>query len=247
MKTRKYKIKTYDLHTILKYAAAIVRHKQGTDGPSILAALGEWTTPSRRLKHAARKPQTLTDAKKAKRAYKWLLDLALDDTSTRSLGVTLPWYNELGDLKENLARLTSGGSDDVGVGLISGGDLIDVAALFSITLWQEDSEVSEESEYIGELNIRSEFFLKLISTRYIASKDCFVHNVKDRKGNDGVFFSSGPISEFEVQEGPALKQLDCMLVAATPKNHDVSSFTNNKQTRFNRIKILLNVGVPESA
>ena len=68
---------------------------------------------------------------------------------------------------------------------------------------------------------------------YSDNVGCYIYKVKDRKGNLGVFFSS---------DGDLASVDDCFLAKMTPKRQSVSDYHGGKETVFNRVKVLQNVG-----
>jgi hypothetical protein len=91
-------------------------------------------------------------------------------------------------------------------------------------------------EYIGEIKKRDDFFVKLLKVNYNSTTGCHIYNVKDRKGNLGSFFSNSDPKDM------GLTVEDCFLARMTPKRHAVSSYHGGKETQFNRVKVLQNVG-----
>tara|TARA_Y100000034_G_C6899879_1_gene415788 strand:+ start:715 stop:1386 length:672 start_codon:yes stop_codon:yes gene_type:complete len=125
-------------------------------------------------------------------------------------------------------------------GTIRPTDMVWLAPLFSAYSKEQDKAerdsklVSEysQSEYMGELKVRAEFFLKVLESVSVPNRGFLVNRVVDRNGNVGVIFSNEKIAE----------EKECILIKATPVRHEVSNFTKLKETTFNRIKILRNVG-----
>ena len=60
----------------------------------------------------------------------------------------------------------------------------------------------------------------------------------DQKGNLGVIFGN----ELEDADGRVVVDGDCFLARMTPKRHSISEYHRGKETIFNRVKILQNVG-----
>ena len=86
---------------------------------------------------------------------------------------------------------------------------------------------------MGKIKKRADFFVKLVGKNYSDNVGCYIYKVKDRKGNLGVFFSS---------DGDLAKVDDCFLAKMTPKRQGVSDYHGGKETVFNRVKVLQNVG-----
>ena len=99
-------------------------------------------------------------------------------------------------------------------------------------------EAASTSEYIGKLKSRAEFFVKLVGKKYNDNIGCYIYNVKDQKGNLGVFFSS---------DADLAKVDDCFLAKMTPKRHSVNNYHGGKETVFNRVKVVQNVGAPKAS
>ena len=91
-----------------------------------------------------------------------------------------------------------------------------------------------KSEWMGVEKVRADFFVKLVGTKRCETRmgSAIINNLVDRDGNLGVVFSEQPIAQVG----------DCFLMKATPKSHNISKFHGGKETMFNRIKILQNVG-----
>jgi|APSaa5957512535_1039671.scaffolds.fasta_scaffold02660_16 hypothetical protein len=101
-----------------------------------------------------------------------------------------------------------------------------------------DRAVLGDGDFIGELKKRGEFFVKLIKTRNIngvANNPSTIWEVVDRAGNCGMFFSAQD-ADIGVAFG------DCFLMKATPVGHMFNDFKLQNETRFNRIKVLQNMG-----
>jgi hypothetical protein len=102
----------------------------------------------------------------------------------------------------------------------------------------EATESASSSEYMGSVKKRAEFFVKLIGKKYSDNIGCYIYNVRDRKGNLGVFFSNDS-SLADINE--------CFLAKMTPKRHSVNVYHGGKETVFNRIKVVENVGAPPTS
>ena len=92
------------------------------------------------------------------------------------------------------------------------------------------------STHIGSLGVRDDFFVKLLSARFVSKLDCWVYNIRTREGNLGVFYSSDGPTEFLLREN------ECAVVTMTPKRHDVNNWHGCNETTFGRPKIVENVG-----
>lgn len=109
----------------------------------------------------------------------------------------------------------------------------------------ELSKIAEKysnSNYIGEIGTREEFFVKLISI-YNFEKDgekLVLYKVVDKQGNYGFFFSKD--GSLKDQDGkPIIDLYDCFVMKATPKKHEIGK-SGIKETQFSRVRIIQNVG-----
>lgn len=104
-----------------------------------------------------------------------------------------------------------------------------------------------QSNFIGEVGNREEFFVKLIDTTDIQKKDdsgavqnLTIYRVTDQLGNYGYFFSKlGSLANLDGT--PIIKHFDCFLMKATPKKHGVGN-SGIKETQFSRVRIIQNIG-----
>lgn len=101
---------------------------------------------------------------------------------------------------------------------------------------KEFQERYAKSEFIGSLKIRGEFFVKVIE---IINKDWgSIWKLVDVDDKLGFFFTNASKAlNAEVN--------DCILIKATPIAHEISEYHGLPETKFNRIKILDNVGSVE--
>ena len=102
---------------------------------------------------------------------------------------------------------------------------------------QELAKTTANSEWIGKVGKRSEFFVKLTSKRFLNNYDSWIYSTVTKEGNLGVFFSQ---KDFEIVEG------DCFVMKATPKRHQISNFHGGKETMFNRVVLKEVVGQKEN-
>ena len=226
---------TYGLKLALVYTSAIIRNlgyvskKRAMDGTS-----GSGATPT---------SQTLARWLKAD-PDAGAVQVKAEDTVRAD--VALAWLAKLSPTNEfyqSLIKLNAGGYRSVDNGQITKSDFGFVACVYS-TMEREAAkelarataeEAAEDSEYMGKLKARAEFFVKLVGKKYSDNVGCYIYKVKDRKGNLGVFFSSDS----------GLAELnDCILAKMTPKRHSVSDYHGGKETVFNRVKVVRNVGSP---
>lgn len=235
-------VETYPLELALEYAAGIIRTHGYTSKKenaqsgkhSTSHTLGVWlTNPAT--------PNTLPeDAAKAKEAESWLLTRRSSANSNRHHS-----YQE-SDFNISIRNLVNGGYRGVAPGMITKSDFGFVACVYATMERASNSEAkraeatesASSSEYMGSVKKRAEFFVKLIGKKYNDNVGCYIYNVKDRKGNLGIFFS-GDSSLADINE--------CFLAKMTPKRHSVNVYHGGKETVFNRIKIIENVGAPPTS
>ena len=94
------------------------------------------------------------------------------------------------------------------------------------------SEIIMDETYLGEVNTKDEFFLKL---EYIVKKDDYkVHKLCDRKGRKAMFYNY--VGEHDKE--PEVN--DCILVKATIAGH--REFQKEPYTYLNRVTVLSNQG-----
>jgi len=236
---------TYDLKLALVYTSAIVRslgyvskkrsldgsYSQGAAPSPTSQVLGRWLKANPDECAVQVKPE---DTVRADAAMEWLTNLS----------PTNEFY-------QSLKNLVTGGywgrGKKVNDGQITNSDFGFVACVFE-TMAREEIKKKERGkaedegmlskEYIGKIKARDDFFVKLLRVNYNTSLGCHIYNVKDRKGNLGIFFSNDSPGDL------GLNIEDCFLARMTPKRHSVSKYHGGKETVFNRIKVLENVGSP---
>ena len=231
-------VQTYPLELALESAAAIIRthgyiskKEAGTSGRQATSVtIGTW------LNSPSSTAPVIEDADKtaAAEAMVWL------DALARSTGVSANSFDA------SMASLTVGGYRKVASGMITKSDFGFVACVWATmereVNWkkkQDDLKVaSANSDYIGSLKKRADFFVKLVGKNYSDNVGCYIYKVKDRKGNLGVFFSS---------DSDLAEVNDCFLAKMTPKRHSVNDYHGGKETVFNRVKVVENVGRPSGA
>jgi len=173
------------------------------------------------------------------------------DEDTIQADKALAWLGKLSPMNEfyqSLKNLTSGGyGSKASPGEITKSDFGFVACVFETMAREEFKKKAREvaetqgdlsKDYIGEIKKRGDFFVKLLKVNYNHNLGCHIYNVKDRKGNLGLFFSSDSPGDL------GLNVEDCFLARMTPKRHSVSNYHGGKETVFNRVKVLQNVGSP---
>ena len=93
------------------------------------------------------------------------------------------------------------------------------------------AKIIMDETYLGEVNTKDEFFLKL---EYIVEKDDYkVHKLCDREGRKAMFYNYvGHDKDLEVN--------DCILMKATIAGH--REFKKEPYTYLNRVNIISNHG-----
>lgn len=95
------------------------------------------------------------------------------------------------------------------------------------------SKIIMDETYLGKVNTKDEFFLKL---EYIVEKDDYkVHKLCDRKGRKAMFYNyigMNAVKELEVN--------DCILMKATIAGH--REFQKEPYTYLNRVTVISNQG-----
>ena len=125
---------------------------------------------------------------------------------------------------------------------------VSTIGMFDRSLQQKKmDDIVADSEYIGELEKRDEFFVKLIDK--INRDDYIVYKCITKEHNLCLFYKSMDSNtgltrmenEFEIELG------DCFLIKATPVKHEISVDYDNgaKMTRFNRVVFVQNYGQPK--
>ena len=228
-------VQTYPLELALEAAAAIIRthgyiskKASAESGRQPTAVtLGTWlNSPS------STAPVTEdADRTAAAEAMVWLDALAAGGT----LGAAGTSFDA------SMASLSVGGYRKVAPGMITKSDFGFVACVYSTMEREglreakkaEAKEAASTSDFIGKLKKRAEFFVKLVGKNYSNNVGCYIYKIKDRKGNLGVFFSSdSDLAEVD----------DCFLAKMTPKHHGVNNYHGGKETVFNRVVVVQNVG-----
>jgi hypothetical protein len=224
-------VPTYPLELALEYTAGIIR-QYGYVSKKDASQSGKKPTSDilRTLLTGPEVAITQDDGVKAQVALAWLTALA---PSTAGAAGT--------SFDASMASLTVGGYRNVVPGMITKSDFGFVACVWATmereVNWKKKQEeikvASANSDYIGSLKKRAEFFVKLVGKKYSDNVGCYIYNVKDRRGNLGVFFSS---------DSDLAEVNDCFLAKMTPKRHSVNNYHGGKETVFNRVKVLDNVG-----
>jgi len=160
------------------------------------------------------------------------------------------YVNELIDWVQNSPRLIDNSPDGYDSKVKSIYSAIQVAdkdiplAVSTIGMYDRSiqkknmNSIIVDSEYVGELEKRDEFFVKLMDK--INKDDYILYKCITREHNLCVFTKSINASpNFKVELG------DCFLIKATPKSHVISQYDSGaKQTKFNRVAFIKNYGQP---
>ena len=150
------------------------------------------------------------------------------------------------DFDVSIRKLTEGGYQRVDAGDITKSDFGFVACIYATMDRQANRvknkeaamEAASTSKYMGKIKQRAEFFVKVVAIKYSPNIGCHIYNIKDRKGNLGVFFSN---------DSDLANVGECFLAKMTPKRHSVSDYHGGKETVFNRVKVVQNVGAPPTS
>ena len=108
-----------------------------------------------------------------------------------------------------------------------------VVAYTKAMKFAEESKEHANSAWLGTLDKRDEFFVKLLKVSFIENYGSYIYQVITREGNVGNFWSNKELQ---------LCQNDCFLMKATPKQHNLNKYSQNKETKFNRVKVIENMG-----
>jgi hypothetical protein len=222
---------TYPLELALEAAAAIIRTHGYTSKKDFITSgrqptsitLGIWLKSPATIAPGIEAADTVV----AQDALVWLQGRASTGYASES------------DFERSMRMLTIGGYRNVAPGMITKSDFGFVACVYA-TMDREanrkkNKKAASNSDYIGSLKKRAEFFVKLVGKTYSDNVGCYIYKVKDRKGNLGVFFSN---------DSDMANVGECFLAKMTPKRHSVSDYHGGKETVFNRVKVVQNVGAP---
>lgn len=94
------------------------------------------------------------------------------------------------------------------------------------------AEHSKQSEYIGTLKKRDDFFMKLVKIVYSKNYQCYIHLMVDRTSNIGIVWKDDKMAEVS----------ECILFRGTPVKHYYNDTGEYKTTKFNRVNLLKNYG-----
>jgi hypothetical protein len=100
-----------------------------------------------------------------------------------------------------------------------------------------DEEFYKNSEYVGVVGTRSNFFLKLLSKKYIRGAECYLYTFMDRRQN---VVKTWVTMDKEEKFGIQVK--DCVDLDAYVNKHEANKYNEVRETYINRIKIIENKG-----
>lgn len=92
---------------------------------------------------------------------------------------------------------------------------------------QRERELSETSEYVGDLKKRSEFEVVLENTRYIGRTESYLYCASVDNQHILKFFSQDKLGEAGAK----------LCLSGFVKSHEVSKYHGGKETMVNRVKI----------
>ena len=106
---------------------------------------------------------------------------------------------------------------------------------------QQEQKMQEteyvNSDYVGVVGKRSNFFLKLISRQYVKSMDCSIFTFIDRRKNlIKTWVDAEKVEKFNMATG------DCIDMTAFVRKHEMNKNNQLRETFINRVKIIENKG-----
>lgn len=106
---------------------------------------------------------------------------------------------------------------------------------------EQDSFVSQfiNSEYIGVVGNRRNFFIKLLEKRFLNSHGSYIYTFVDKRGN---IVKSWVTPEKDEEWNLSIK--DCIDLDGYVRKHEANKYTHIRETFINRIKIIDNKGQP---
>jgi hypothetical protein len=137
---------------------------------------------------------------------------------------------KLTDFESNVLKFVSSetvGKDKLGIAA----SLPNVyAAKLKADRWTErEAGLGSTSEYVGKLNSRCEFSLRVENLRYIAKTESYLVSCSENNANIVKFFA---MSNHGITVGGEIK------IMGYVKSHAISSYTGFKETMINRIKLI---------
>lgn len=94
-----------------------------------------------------------------------------------------------------------------------------------------------ESDYVGVVGKRQNFFLKLLDKKFIPNNDSYLYTFMDRRKN---LVKSWVTSEKD--EAWSWQKNDCIDLDAFVRKHEANKYNNLRETYINRIKFIENKG-----
>ena len=93
------------------------------------------------------------------------------------------------------------------------------------------------SDYVGTVGERQNFFLKLLEKKFISAAECELWTWTDKRNNIvKTWVTVLKAEEWRVEVG------DCVDLDAFVRKHEANKFNNIRETYINRLKIIDNVG-----
>jgi hypothetical protein len=101
----------------------------------------------------------------------------------------------------------------------------------------KDLEFLKNSDYVGVVGTRENFFIKLISKKYIRGAECYLYTFMDRRQNIVKTWVT-----MDKEQSFNLNVNDCVDLDAYVKKHEANKLNSVRETYINRIKIIDNKG-----
>jgi|TARA_R110000822_G_scaffold63911_11_gene157118 hypothetical protein len=96
----------------------------------------------------------------------------------------------------------------------------------------------EDSDYVGVVGKRQNFFVKFLSKKYIATNESFLYTFMDRRKNIVKTWVN-----IDKDEAWNFQKSDCIDLDAFVRKHEANKFNDIRETYINRIKIIVNKGI----
>lgn len=112
-----------------------------------------------------------------------------------------------------------------------------VAMVPTYNKFVQDEEFLKNSEYVGVVGKRQNFFLKLIDKKYIRGAECYLYTFIDRRQNVVKTWVT-----MDKEKAFNLNINDCVDLDAYVNKHEANKYNEVRETYINRVKIIENVG-----
>jgi hypothetical protein len=112
-----------------------------------------------------------------------------------------------------------------------------VAMVPTYDKFKQDEEFFKYSEYVGTVGKRENFFIKLISKKYITGAECYLYTFIDRHKNVVKTWVT-----MDKEEAFKMSINDCVDLDAYVNKHEANKYNEVRETYINRIKIIENKG-----